>query len=179
MLPPCLCCFLRGLRRGTHVCVLSQVVPGALQPSSSSQLPGCRVTWILTLPLGIFSLIDYNLHLVLIYTSLFISEGTLYDWQALFPRLSFVCLSSQESPGARSCPCTQWLRGWPWTACDRPSPPWSTPSWTASGSSCARRWRPGCGDAVDGRMCSSAWSAPTPASARTGSWPRSAASAAS
>ncbi|XP_057407497.1 bcl-2-related ovarian killer protein isoform X1 [Balaenoptera acutorostrata] len=107
------------------------------------------------------------------------SAGTLYDWQALFPRLSFVCLSSQESPGARSCPCTQWLRGWPWTACDRPSPPWSTPSWTASGSSCARRWRPGCGDAVDGRMCSSAWSAPTPASARTGSWPRSAASAAS
>ncbi|XP_073663097.1 bcl-2-related ovarian killer protein isoform X1 [Tursiops truncatus] len=85
----------------------------------------------------------------------------------------------QESPGARLCPCTQWLRGWPWTACDRPSPPWSTPSLTASGSSCARPWRPGCGDAVDGRMCSSAWSAPTPASAPTGSWPRSAAVAAS
>lgn len=78
VLPPCLCCFLLGLRRGTHVCVLSQVV---LVPSSclshhsyqAAELHGsshCHLE---------FCLIDYNLHLDT-NVHFFVGEGEHLSW---------------------------------------------------------------------------------------------------
>ncbi|XP_045431256.1 bcl-2-related ovarian killer protein isoform X4 [Pipistrellus kuhlii] len=78
------------------------------------------------------------------------------------------CVQAAASRGARWCPCTWWPRGWLWTVCGRPSPPWFMLSSIASGSLCARPWQPGCGGAVDGPTSSSVWSAATLASTPIG-----------